>query len=67
MKYLIFLLFTSVSFAQEFYIDIKDINLDQWEITIDQGECKDIFIVDKNTKDLRKLAKDLVRKVKEKQ
>ena len=64
MKYLILTLFTCVSFAQEYYINIIDVTLDQMEIQIEHDNCVDSFRVDKNVKDIQQLAKDLVKKLK---
>lgn len=65
MKYLLLLLFTSMAFGVEYYIDIKDIKLDQWEITIETDTgCVDKFYVNKNVEDARKLAKDIVKQLK---
>ena len=65
MKYLLLILFTSMAFGVEYYIDIKDINLDQWEITIETDTgCVDKFYVDKNVKMTRKLAQDIVKQLK---
>lgn len=66
MKYLLLILFSSVCFAQEYFISIVDHTDDQMEIQIEHNGCTDKYLVNKDIKDVQKLAKQIVLNLKTK-